>query len=555
MNISADKYGKAENFAIPMATAIQDMNDGDTLVLQNKEYHIYKDFCQSKVIHMTNTDSFKNPQKFFGILLENKNNITVDGNGATLVFHGDMCALAILNCNNVALKNFTIRHNSPANAEMTVKQIKGRTVTYSIPESTLWYTQGKDVVFFEQSPFTKQNYWEFKNDENSHNSVCHSGDDVFRTLHFKSPFAKVKSVEQKSPTELEIKYKSKRKFKIGDVYAFSQNKNRHTCGVFVNESSNVSAENLTVNYLPGFGWLTQMCENVSFTNVTFKADDAHVVSAFADLIHVCGCKGRVDISKCHFENAHDDAINIHGTFLRFKEKKDAKTAVFQFVHRQQGGQKAFFPGDSARLYFRNSLQELGDIMTVAKAVDNIDEKTVTVTFNEELPAKIDSRYLGQANVVIENITYCPDVEISDCVFKAIPTRGVLCTSAGKVRIHNNIFTHCAMAHIFISNDAADWYESGPVRDVEIYSNKFLLQPTKQYEQRSCPGVLIRPIVLGRCITKPIHRNISIYSNYFQVGRDKAVTASGVNGLNIYGNYCDGGKRMSVLKCKNVFKQK
>lgn len=550
MKIIADNYGQAKNFAIPFVEMLKDVNDGDTIVFEEKEYHFYKDYCQSRVIHMTNTDSFDNPTKYFAILLENMKDITIEGNGAKFVIHGDICSLALLNCENITLKDFTINYASPSNVELTVKEKKGKTITYEIPQSTLWYTEGKDLVFFEQSPFTKKNYWQFKNDENSWNSVCHSGNDVFRTMHFKAPFSKVKSVEKKSDTEVAIKYKRKRKFAVGDTYAFSQNKNRNTCGVFVSECKNVSADNITVNYLQGFGWLTQMCDTVSFSNMTFKADDAHKVSAFADLIHVCGCKGDIKISNSYFEQPHDDAINIHGTFMRFKEKVDNNTAVFEFVHKQQGGHRMFFAGDKTKLYYRSNLQELGEL-TVKKAVDDIDNKTCTVTFDEALPNEIEAKKLKQSNVVIENISYCPNVEICGCTFNAIPTRGVLCTTSGKVRIHDNLFTNTAMAHIFISNDASDWYESGPVRDVEIYSNKFMLQPTKQYEQLNCPGVLIKPITLGRRVSKPIHKNIKIYSNYFKVGRDKPVTAIGVEGLDVYGNYYDGSSRIKKRHCKKA----
>lgn len=551
MKLFADEFGSAENFAMPMTEAVKAMHSGDTLVFSNKEYHFYKDFCQSRVIHMTNTDSYKNPQKYFAMLFEGLDNITIDGGGATFCIHGDMCSLAVLNCSNVKLKNFTINYPSPSNVELTVKSKKGRKVLYEIPEKTLWYLEGKDVVFFEQSPFTKKNYWQFRNDENSHNGVCHSGDDVFRTLHFKGVFSKVKSAQRKSMTELEVKYKMKRKFIVGDTYTFSQNKNRNTCGVFVNESSDISAENITVNYLAGFGWLSQMCENVSFNHVTFKPDDKHHVSSFADLIHICGCKGDVNITDCYFCHPHDDAINIHGAFLRFKEKKDNNTAVFEFVHKQQGGYRAFNDGDKVKFYYRKNLQELDGEYTVASAVDDIDSKTVTVKFNEPLPGEIENKFLGNSNVVAENITYCPNVEISDCEFNAIPTRGILCTTAGKVRIHNNKFNHTAMAHIFISNDAADWYESGPVRDVEIYSNYFYLTPSKQYEQLNAPGVLVYPITSSRKVTKPIHRNIRIHSNYFQVGRDKPIKAIGVKDIDIYGNVFEGSSHVKLRHCTKV----
>ncbi len=551
MEIFADKYGSADNFSQAFYQAVREMKNGDTLVFEKKTYHFYKDFCASRNIHMTNTDSFKNPCKYFALLFENLEDITIDGRGAVFCIHGDICALAVLSCKNVKLKDFTINYYSPSNVELTVTAVKGNRITYDIPETTSWYVDGNDVVFFDQSPFTKNIYWQFKNDENSWCSVFHGAEDVHRTLHFKAPFAKVKNVERKSPTQLEITYTRKRKFEVGDTYAFSENKNRNTSGVFVNESSGVSAENINVNYLQGFGWLSQMCENVSFSNICFKADEKHHVSSFADLIHICGCKGKVNIKNCYFEHPHDDAINIHGAFLRFKERKDSNTAVFEFVHRQQGGYRAFYKGNLVKLYYRNSLQELNGVYTVENAVDDIENKTVTVRFKEKLPEKITAKYLSQSNVVAENISYCPDVEISDCEFRAIPTRGILCTTSGKVRIHDNTFSHVAMAHVFVSNDAADWYESGPVRDMEIYSNKFHLQPTKQYEQMHCPAILVKPITLGRRVTKPIHKNIKIYSNLFIVGRDKPIKAIGVDGLDIYSNSFEGSSKISLKCCKKA----
>lgn len=549
MVIIADKYGNAENFSEALVEITKGMNNGDVLEFSNKEYHFYRDFSESREIHMTNTDSFKNPVKYFGLLFENLEDITINGNGATFCIHGDMCSLGILNCKNVKLINFTIKYINPSNAELVVKNVKGKTVTYSIPEDTEWRVDGKNVIFSDTSPFSNEKYWEFKNDENSWNSVCHSDLNVYRTLHFKAPFAKVKEVKSLSNSELQIKYKRRRKFKIGDAYTFSQNKNRNTCGIFVNECEGVSAENIEVNYLAGFGWLSQMCKDVSFTNVKFKPCKNHHVSAFADLIHICGCKGNVTVDKCFFSHPHDDAINIHGAFLRFNEKLDNNTAVFEFVHNQQGGYRAFFEGDKVQLYYRSNLQELGKELTVKKTVDDIDNKLVTVTFNEELPNDIEAKKLGQSNVVLENISYCPNVEVKNSEFVAIPTRGILCSTAGKVRIHDNTFNHVAMAHIFISNDAADWYESGPCRDVEIYSNKFILNERLQLEQLDAPAVLVKPITLGRRVTKPIHKNIKIYSNYFKVGRDKSIKAIGVDGIDVYGNYYDGSSRVALRHCK------
>ncbi len=551
MIISADDYTTGDDITTALTYAIKDLNDGDTLSFGNKKYSLYKDYAQYRNIHMTNTDSFKNPLKYFAVLLENKNNITVDGNGAVLVVNGDICALGILNCKNIKLKNFTVSYASPADVELKVVKTAGRKVTYEIPPSTYWYIDGRDVVFFSQSPFTKKNYWLFKNDENSWNGACHTEDnDVFRVAHKQTPFSYVKSVKRKSQVLLEIEYIFKRKFTVGDVYAFSQNKNRNTCGIFVNESSDISAENIEVNYLQGFGWLSQMCENVSFDNVIFKPDSEHNVSSFADLIHICGCKGNVKISNCYFAHPHDDAINIHGTFLRVKDRIDDYTAVFEFVHNQQGGYRAFNNSDKVEFYFRNTLNPLDGVYTVKSAEDDIQNKTVTVSFNEKLPDCLMQKLKGQNNVVAENISYCPNVEISNCEFTAIPTRGILCTTSGKVRIHDNNFSHIAMAHIFISNDAADWYESGPVRDVEIFSNTFRLTSSKRFNYKDSPAVLIKPITYGNRPGENIHKNIRIHSNTFFLGRERAVTAYAVNGISVHNNTYEPTAQSDPVKCIN-----
>lgn len=553
MIINANDFGESKNFSIPFIEAVKSMKDGDTLSFENKEYHFYKDFSQSKIIHFTNTDSFKNPTKYFAMLIENLNNITIEGNGAVFVIHGDICSFGLIGCDNVKLNNFTIRYASPNCVELKVKEIKKKTVTYSIPESTLWYideNKKNTVVFFEQSPFTKKNYWQFENDSNSHCSALHTEDKklVKRINHPECAFAKMKSMKRLSATELEITYKKKRKYNVGDTIALATNANRNTCGIFFGESKNVTSTNITVNYMAGFGWLSQMCENMIFDKINFIADKDHIVTSFADLLHICGVKGNVKITNSHFESAHDDAINIHGSFLRFKNKSDDYTAEFEFVHHQQGGYTNFFKGDKCKFFYRSNLNELDGDYTVKEVKDDFDNKTCTVTFNEKLPDEITSRKHKQSNIVIENKSYCPNVEIANCEFTAIPTRDILCTTSGKVKIHDNVFSYSLMANIFISNDAFLWYESGPVRDVEIYSNKFIVGPSIY---KRCPAVLIKPIPFMNRVNKNIHKNITIRNNYFFVGRDVPIRAYGVNGLDIYGNYYNGSKKVITKACKKV----
>ena len=120
MNIKATDFCDVSNSAGGVIKAINELQSGDTLIFPKNEYHFYKDRCIHKVCHMTNTDSFKAPDKYFAVLIENKENITVDGCGSTLVIHGDMCAFSLRGCKNVRLVNFTVRYASPTTIEMEV---------------------------------------------------------------------------------------------------------------------------------------------------------------------------------------------------------------------------------------------------------------------------------------------------------------------------------------------------------------------------------------------------------------------------------------------------
>lgn len=113
LNIKATDFCDVSNSAEGIIKAINELQSGDTLIFPKNEYHFYKDRCIHKVCHMTNTDSFKAPDKYFAVLIENKENITVDGCGSTLVIHGDMCAFSLRGCKNVRLVNFTVRYASP----------------------------------------------------------------------------------------------------------------------------------------------------------------------------------------------------------------------------------------------------------------------------------------------------------------------------------------------------------------------------------------------------------------------------------------------------------
>lgn len=141
------------------------------------------------------------------------------------------------------------------------------------------------------------------------------------------------------------------------------------------------------------------------------------------------------------------------------------------------------------------MSEIDGLYTVKNAVDDIDNKTVTVTFKEKLPHMLNGLF------VCENVTYNPKVTISNCTFMVIPTRGILCTTNKPSDIYGNKFKSVLMPDIYISCDCRDWYESGPCKNMKIHNNVFSKKN----------AVVLEPL----CIEVPIenvHENIEIYDN-------------------------------------------
>lgn len=359
------------------------------------------------------------------------------------------------------------------------------------------------------------------------------------------PFSHVWKLEQLAPNRVRVFYFGKRPGvqKLGMVYELCASKTRETAGAFHWESEDLLIEQVNVHYMHGFGWLTQMCRNVTYRDCRFmpRPGTGKFTTSFADLIHASGVGGRMTIENCVFGHAHDDPINFHGTFTRVERRLDARTLTLRYIHKQQGGFPQFHTGDEVIFYARDTLAPLcgkEERYRVVKSIDpgagGNDLKTMTVTFDRDLPKEITAQIGPQPKYVAENVTYTAEVVIRNNFFTTIPTRGILCTQRRKVLIENNVFQNMAMASIFLSNDSNEWYESGPIRDLTIRGNTFYVRPAGQTEWKYKPAVYIHPEVKGGSsklsADTPVHRNITIEENTFYMGHDSVVRAEGVAGL-------------------------
>ena len=537
-------------FIAALAVAKQATSPVTLFLPRNEEVHIYKEFCPVREYHTSNTDSTDFPKKFFGILLEDLENFTLDGQGAKLVFHGDMCAIAAVRCKNLTLKHFSWDFASPTTSQITVQTSTPCSVTFEVAKGCTYDVKGNRLRWIcGTSPYTDEPYYvQYNNHESWATVTFDPNTGIQRRRKFTEfPFQRIRRIDPISAKRFKICYYgfTPRVWRQkGLVAQLCASKVRPTAGAFFWESENIRVEQVTVHYMHGFGWLTQMCKDVTYTNCRFVPDeDGRYCTSYADLIHVSGAGGKICIENCEFSHAHDDPINIHGTFTRLSERVDEKTAILSYVHKQQGGFPQFHVGDEVLFYQRDTLAPLDgkeEIYTVtyagAPGADGNDLKSMTVGFDKPLPEAVFQKIGGEPRYVAENVTYTPEVAIRDCVFRHIPTRGILCTTRKKVVIERNFFDDLAMACIFISNDSDEWYESGPVRDMTIRGNEFYIKKTGQTEWKDTPAVYVHPVVKGKKLPKqPVHQNITIENNIIHLFHDKAFVIESVDGLTLRHN--------------------
>ncbi|MBO9638761.1 MAG: right-handed parallel beta-helix repeat-containing protein, partial [Siphonobacter aquaeclarae] len=119
------------------------------------------------------------------------------------------------------------------------------------------------------------------------------------------------------------------------------------------------------------------------------------------------------------------------------------------------------------------------------------------------------------------------------VFTRTNTRGLLLTTPRKAVIENNVFDRTGMSAILIEADAEGWYESGPVKDVLIRNNRFLNCGYQGGPEHAV--IAIHPSNRVIDSRRPVHTNIRIENNTFEVFDTPVVYAKSTGGLTFTGN--------------------
>lgn len=465
------------------------------------------DFFPAKAIrqkfNISNTNADPNGEKAIGIFLDGAKHVRINGHGARIVFRGKVIEVCIDRSEDIRIADLHFDYHRPTVSEYRVTGIDGDIHHIEVhPDSKYRIEEGRLIWVGEG--------WEKTG--NLTQELNPETDEVRRTRISLADL----TIEEIEPFRLRAKGKSK--MKLDHVYQV-RDTFRDYAAVFTRRSKDVVWKDVNFYFLHGMGLVSQFSENLTFDNVLIAPDPAsgRTTAAWADGIHVSGCRGRVVIRNCKFSGMHDDPINIHGTHLRVVEKVSDNQVKVRFMHDQTFGFIAFNPGDEITFVRWDSLETYAP--NVVEAAEFLNPKEMLLTLERPVPEELREKD------VIENVTWTPEVLISGCEVRRTPTRGFLITTRRKALVENNKFYRTRMSAILLENDASGWYESGAIRDLTIRNNKFFY----------CREPVIHINPRNRVANDAVHRNIRILGNCFKLSDKLAIQGHSTTGLTIKGN--------------------
>lgn len=449
--------------------------EGEKVILRFPEgrYEFHEKGAAVREYYISNHDQ-TNPKKV-GIALEDMKNLTLDGQGSEFVFHGRMLPVSLLRSENCLLKNFSIDFENPHIAQVKIVENDPQDGIVFEPAPWVDYRIAKDSIFEAYGEgWTMRHSW----------GIAFDGDTkhlVYNTSDIGCP---TKGASEVAPRRIHAPGWKDARLVPGTVVAM-RGWGRPTPGIFLSHDVNTTIENVKVHYAEGMGLLAQLCENITLEKfgVCLKGDaDPRYFTTQADATHFSGCKGKIVSCNGLYEGMMDDAINVHGTYLKVVKRVDDCTLVGRYMHGQSWGFEWGYPGDEVQFIRSNTMELVGKQNKIISIRPYDKEQTegareFLITFQEPVDQVINE----QSGFGIENLTWTPEVLFSGNVIRNNRARGSLFSTPRKTIVENNLFDHTSGAAILLCGDCNGWFETGACRHVIIRKNRFVNALTNLFQ--------------------------------------------------------------------------
>ncbi|MGL5682174.1 MAG: right-handed parallel beta-helix repeat-containing protein [Marinifilaceae bacterium] len=510
-----------------LAQIEREVKKGDKVTIRfaKGRYDFHPQGAEQRTYYISNHDQ-DNP-KLVGLPLERINNLTIEGNGADFVFHGRMIPLSLMHASKTTLKDFTIDFENPQIAQVKIVE--------SNPETGMTF----EVAPWVNYEISKEGYFETSGDGwrgRQGGGIVFEGDTkriVYNTSDIGINTKDAKQLEGRKV--LAPNWKDSR-IKPGMAVAMRM-WYRPTPGIFMSHNTDTRIENVKVHYAEGMGLLAQLCTNITMDGfcVSLKGDnDPRYFTTQADATHFSGCRGKISSCNGLYEGMMDDAINVHGTYLKIIKRIDDKNVIGRYMHGQAWGFEWGRAGDAVQFVKAETMELVGGTNKVS-AIKPYDKEQIDgarefhITFEKPLAAEIGTEGIG-----IENLEWTPEVYFAGNTIRNNRARGALFSTPKRTVVENNIFDHTSGTAILLCGDCNGWYETGACLDVVIRKNTFINALTCMFQFTNAVISIYPEIPNLKGQTKYFHggkgKGIVITDNRFETFDRAIVYAKSIDGL-------------------------
>ena len=451
--------------------AFCDLSDGDTLSLDGMRLEFYPDDCHVRSYHISNNDAGEKPIAFPLIC---HRNVTIDGEGADLVFHGRILPFCVDRSEHITIKNLSIDYASAhySQAEIVASDEHSVTLRYDGKE---FCCRVKDGNF---GYYSKIDGWEHTVSSGLTLEFEKQPDGSFIPSPHKPPYFPYTGEPcdhgflRGMYRDVTLTEEGENLIKMTGNFGFvhtpgnmliTTHASREFPGIFITESLDTTLSDITLYYTTSMGVIGQLSDTITLCRVktAIREGSARVLTVNADAPHFVNCRGKLTLDGCRFTNMMDDACNIHGIY-GIVNGIDGRTLKIGFGHFQQRGIRFFREGDTCALIEQAHAKVIAQLTVTACSLTSPDE--MLLTLDGDIPT-------GDGTLLVENLTSQPEVHAVDCESGFNRPRGFLLSSAGKITIERCRFynMNCGLQ---IGGEMKDWYESGAVTDVTVRNCDF-----------------------------------------------------------------------------------
>lgn len=431
------------------------------IYLPKGNLHIYQEHLPLHQLYISNHDHVD--QRPVAMMLEGLSNVSIQGEETHLEFHGRLIPIVLKGSSNIHLEGFSIDFPRPAMSQIEVLEVdkEHNDAKVKVLGETEYRIEGNQFVLigetYEQPLFTMLAF-----DKDGHMKWNRS-----------DPTFNPEAIEETGDHQLQLRNWDEAQYlEVGDRYAL-RSYYRPTPSIVIMDSKTIEVKNVSVHFAEGMGLVAQNSTDLTLDgfHVALSDGSERVFTTVADATHFSGCRGKIISTDGLYENMADDAINVHGTYLRV-DSINGNELIGTFAHGQSFGFRWYEVGDSLRLISRETLLPIATYLPTKAEV--LSTTQVKMTFAEPLPQTSKA-------LAIENLTAHPEVLFSKSTVRNNRARGALFSTPKRVECTDNTFDHTHGSAILLTGDANGWYESGPCEEVVITGNHFINALTSLYQ--------------------------------------------------------------------------